>query len=159
MNDQDAQKPGFPFHPLEDFVLGEVLGRTLEALGTSKQEAEKAILSHLPPDRPEFLFTPNAKKQVLLQSMPIELRSFLEAGDWKKVVEVLQRTIKEEGRLDLALELIEWIFTGFDQEDLVRDLFSLVLNDKIELKKEFYPLLKEEYDKEMRGDLDRFREK
>ncbi|TGK03886.1 hypothetical protein EHO59_10185 [Leptospira semungkisensis] len=159
MSEQESQKPGFPFHPLEDFVLGEVLGRTLQSLGVPKEEIEKAILSHLPPGQTQFFFTPNAKKQILLQSMPVELRSFLEAGDWKKVLDTLRKTIKEEGRLDLSLELIEWIFTGFDQEDLVRDLFSLVLNDKIELKKEFYPLLKEEYDKEMRGDLDRFREK
>ncbi|TGN00188.1 hypothetical protein [Leptospira dzoumogneensis] len=158
MEDQEPKKQGFPFHPLEDFVLGEVLGRTLVSLGHSKEEINKAIHSHLPPGRPEFLFTPNAKKQLLLQSMPVELRSFLEAGKEKEVLEIFRKTIQAEGRLDLALELLEWICTGFEKEELVRELFQLVLNGKIELSSEFYPLLMEEYDKEMRGDLDRIRE-
>lgn len=158
MEDQESKKSGFPFHPLEDFVLGEVLGRTLVALGHSKEEIQKAILSHLREGQQEFFFTPNAKKQILLQSMPVELRSFLEAGKEKEVLDIFQKTISEEGRLDLALELLEWIFTGFEKEELVRSIFSIVLNHKIKMNSEFYSRLKEEYDKEMMGDLDRIRE-
>ncbi|TGL58875.1 hypothetical protein [Leptospira sarikeiensis] len=158
MEDQESKKPGFPFHPLEDFVLGEVFGRALIKLGHSKPEIEKAIHSLLPDGKPEFLFTPNAKKQILLQSMPVELRGFLESGKEKEVIEIFRKTISEEGRLDLALELLEWIFTGFDKQELVRSIFSLVLNNKIELGPEFYPTLMDEYDKEMRGDLDKLKE-
>ncbi|MFB5651238.1 hypothetical protein ACE5IS_11370 [Leptospira wolffii] len=158
MSESDTGQQGFPFHPLQDFVLGEVLDRTLQRLGIPKPETETAILSHLPTGKTQFVFTPNAKKQIQLQSMPVELRGFLESGKDSEIVRILRKTIQEEGRLDLALELIEWIFTGFENEQLVRSLFSLVLNDKIPLPTEFYSILKEEYDKEMRGDLDRLKE-
>ncbi|PNV77042.1 hypothetical protein [Leptospira inadai] len=157
MESQESQAQGYPFRPLQDFVLGEVLGRTLERLGTPILETEAAILSHLSPGIREFQFTPNSKKQVLLQSMPSQFRSFLELGKELELLEVLHKTIAVEGRLDLALELIEWIFTGFEKEDLVRRLFTLVLNGKIELKPEFYSVLKEEYEKEMSGDLGKLR--
>ncbi len=157
MSEEESKKQGFPFHPLEDFVLGEVLGKALERLGIPKEKTAEAILSHLPEGQSQFLFTPNSKKQILLQSIPVELRGFLDAGKDEEVFFVFRKTIREEGRLDLALELIEWIFTGFDREDLVRALFSLVLNDKISLPADFYSVLKKEYDIEMLEDLDKFR--
>lgn len=157
MSGTESNQQGFPFHPLQDFVLGEVLDRSLQRLGVSKAQTEGAILSHLQEGRPNFVFTPNAKKQTLMQSLPVQFRTWMEVGEDEKLLQNFRTMIREEGRLDLALELLEWIFTGFEREELIRSLFSLVLNDKIVLPPEFMGVLREEYDKEMRGDLDRLK--
>ncbi|TGK09053.1 hypothetical protein EHO60_13625 [Leptospira fletcheri] len=157
MQSEGPQKSGFPFHPLEDSVLGEVFARTLELSGISRAEANAAILSHLK-QAGEFQFTPNSKKQVLLQSMPSMFRELLEQEKDSEILETFRKEIQEEGRLDLALELLEWIFTGYEKEALVVALFELLLNGKVRLPEGFYGKMMEEYEREMRGDLDRLRE-
>ncbi|PJZ70716.1 hypothetical protein CH373_07250 [Leptospira perolatii] len=154
MTNSEPEKAGYPFHPLQDFILGEILAKTLEKFGIPKEEIDSAIRSNLKPGQKEFICTPNAKKQILLQTVPVEIRGLLQADKTSEVVEVFHNIIAQDGRLDFALELIEWIFTGFENEDLVRKLFEQVLNHKIVLPVEFYSFLKKEYETEMLGDLD-----
>lgn len=54
---------GFPFHPFQDFLLGEVLLKTLLETGVTSESAEEAVLSHLSSDSKNFVFTPNAKNK------------------------------------------------------------------------------------------------
>lgn len=44
----------FPFYPFRDFLLGEVIFKTLQEDGVSPQDAEDAVLSHLPSDKKMF---------------------------------------------------------------------------------------------------------
>lgn len=53
---------GFPFYPFRDFLLGEVIFKTLQEDGVSRQDAEDAVLSHLPSDKKCFVFTPKREK-------------------------------------------------------------------------------------------------
>lgn len=133
---------GFPFDPFRDFLLGEVFLKTLLENGVSSQVAEEAILSHLPPGRNHFLFTPNAKKQTLLNLYPEKIRNLLKSKKNAEIREEFSAMIATEGRMDLALELIEWLFVGFDERELLNDLFSLILNDKIPLRDGFLDRLK-----------------
>ncbi|EKO31744.1 hypothetical protein [Leptospira santarosai] len=144
---------GFPFDPLRDFLLGEVFLKTLLENGVSSQVAEEAILSHLPAGRDHFVFTPNAKKQTLLNLYPEKIRNLLKSKKNAEIREEFSAMIATEGRMDLALELLEWLFVGFDERELLNDLFSLILNDKIPLGDGFLDRLKKNYEEEILKDL------
>ncbi|TGM07935.1 hypothetical protein EHQ76_04230 [Leptospira barantonii] len=145
---------GFPFHPFQDFLLGEVLLKTLKETGVPAEAAEEAVLSHLPSDQKNFVFTPNAKKQTLLNLYPEKIRNFLKTGKKEEIKKEFKTMIATEGRMDLALELLEWLFTGFDEKELLNELFSLVLNDRISLAEDFLNRLKKNYEDEVLKDLE-----
>ncbi|AXR62576.1 hypothetical protein [Leptospira mayottensis] len=144
---------GFPFYPFRDFLLGEVFLKTLLESGVSSQTAEEAILSHLPSGRNHFVFTPNAKKQTLLNLYPEKIRNLLRENQEEEIKQEFRNMIKIEERMDLALELLEWLFVGFDERELLNDLFSLILNDKIPLGDGFLDRLKKNYEEEILKDL------
>ncbi|EMG21677.1 hypothetical protein LEP1GSC150_1298 [Leptospira interrogans serovar Copenhageni str. LT2050] len=75
----------FPFYPFRDFLLGEVIFKTLQEDGVSPQDAEDAVLSHLPSDKKCFVFTPNAKKQTLLNLYPEKIRGLLKTDQEEKL--------------------------------------------------------------------------
>ncbi|WP_061219420.1 hypothetical protein [Leptospira weilii] len=146
---------GFPFYPFRDFLLGEVLLKTLLESGVSSQTAEEAILSHLPPGRNHFVCTPNAKKQTLLNLYPEKIRNLLREDREEGIKQEFRNMIKIEERMDLALELLEWLFSGFeDKRSLLIGLFSLFLNDKVSLPENFLDRLKRNYEKEVLKDLE-----
>lgn len=121
----------FPFYPFRDFLLGEVIFKTLQEDGVSPQDAEDAVLSHLTSDKKCFVFTPNAKKQTLLNLYPEKIRGLLKTDQEEKIRQEFCNMIQTEGKMDLALELLEWLFTGFEERrKLLNELFSLFLNDK-----------------------------
>ncbi|XDD52222.1 hypothetical protein AB3N59_19905 [Leptospira sp. WS92.C1] len=154
MTSDVAANSGFPFRPFQDFLLGEVLLRTLKDQGILEQAAETAVLSHLTADQKQFVFTPNAKKQTLMSLYPEKIRGFLKAGKRKEIVSEFRTMIAIEGKMDLALELLEWLFTGFEDSELLNELFSLILNDKIELPENFLSLLRKNYEEEVLKDLE-----
>ncbi|WP_061249524.1 hypothetical protein [Leptospira alstonii] len=146
---------GFPFHPFRDFLLGEVFLKTLIESGVSLKQAEDAVLSHLPSDQKHFVFTPNAKKQTLLNLYPEKIRNLLKADQDEEIKQEFRNMIRADGRMDLALELLEWLFTGFDERRrLLNELFSLILNDKISLPENFLDRLKKNYEEEVLKDLE-----
>ncbi|MBW0435014.1 hypothetical protein HGB47_15485 [Leptospira yasudae] len=145
---------GFPFHPFRDFLLGEVLFKTLQEDGVNVADAEAAVLSHLPSDKRNFVFTPNAKKQTLLNLYPEKIRGLLKSKKGNEIKQEFKTMIATEGRMDLALELLEWLFTGFDERELLNELFSLILNDRIPLQEGFLDRLKKNYEEEVLKDLE-----
>ncbi|EPG50115.1 hypothetical protein [Leptospira kirschneri] len=149
-----AKDGGFPFYPFQDFLLGEVIFKTLQEDGVLHQDVEDAVLSHLPSDKKCFVFTPNAKKQTLLNLYPEKIRSLLKTGQEEKIKQEFLNMIQTEGKMDLALELLEWLFTGFEERrKLLNELFSLFLNDKIPLRDNFLDRLKVNYEAEVLKDL------
>ncbi|PJZ52843.1 hypothetical protein [Leptospira adleri] len=154
MTSDSAPGAGFPFHPFQDFLLGEVIFKTLKELNVPSEAAEDAVRSHLPSGRKDFLFTPNAKKQTLMNLYPEKIRDFLKAGKKEEIKKEFRTMISSEGKLDLALELLEWLFTGFEEKELLNELFSLVLNDKITLPENFIETLKKNYEEEVLKDLE-----
>ncbi|EMJ35009.1 hypothetical protein LEP1GSC079_4334 [Leptospira interrogans str. FPW1039] len=144
----------FPFYPFRDFLLGEVIFKTLQEDGVSPQDAEDAVLSHLTSDKKCFVFTPNAKKQTLLNLYPEKIRGLLKTDQEEKIRQEFCNMIQTEGKMDLALELLEWLFTGFEERrKLLNELFSLFLNDKIPLRDNFLDRLKINYEEEVLKDL------
>lgn len=144
----------FRFILSEIFLLGEVIFKTLQEDGVSPQDAEDAVLSHLPSDKKCFVFTPNAKKQTLLNLYPEKIRGLLKTDQEEKIRQEFCNMIQTEGKMDLALELLEWLFTGFEERrKLLNELFSLFLNDKIPLRDNFLDRLKINYEEEVLKDL------
>lgn len=144
----------FRFYPFRDFLLGEVIFKTLQEDGVSPQDAEDAVLSHLTSDKKCFVFTPNAKKQTLLNLYPEKIRGLLKTDQEEKIRQEFCNMIQTEGKMDLALELLEWLFTGFEERrKLLNELFSLFLNDKIPLRDNFLDRLKINYEEEVLKDL------
>ncbi|MBM9502272.1 hypothetical protein JWG44_18635 [Leptospira sp. 201903071] len=154
MSSDSSSGAGFPFYPFRDFLLGEVLLKTLKELNVSSESAEEAVGSHLSPGQKGFVFTPNAKKQTLMNLYPEKIRGFLKVGKTEEIKNEFRTMISSEGKLDLALELLEWLFTGFEEKKLLNELFSLVLNDKIPLPENFLETLKKNYEEEVLKDLE-----
>lgn len=154
MSSESSSGSGFPFHPFRDFLLGEVLLKTLRENGVSDEAAESAAVSHLPDGSKQYVFTSNAKKQTLLNLYPEKIRGLLKSGKRAEIRKEFSDMIAVEGRMDLALELFEWLFTGFEERELLNELISLILNDKIPLPENFLDLLKKNYEEEILKDLE-----
>lgn len=154
MSSDSSSGAGFPFHPFQDFLLGEVILKTLKESNIASETAEEAVRSHLPPGQKDFVFTPNAKKQTLMNLYPEKIRGFLKAGKSEEIKNEFTTMIASEGKMDLALELLEWLFTGFEEKKLLNELFSLVLNEKIPFPENFLENLKKNYEEEVLKDLE-----
>ena len=77
---------------------------------------------------------------------PTRFRKYLSEKDYTGLKAEFQALLNQDiPRLDIALDLLEWIFTGFDEEDLVLDLLLIITNNQISFPKDFLLQLKSCY--------------
>jgi len=123
----------FPFSPLQDSLFGEVLLESWKNHGGSSSDLESAIQKALGQTSRGFFFTSNADKQILLNTIPNTIRSLISKKETESMELLFFQLASGSGEytrphLDVALELLLWIFTGFEERELfVRLLKKLVI--------------------------------
>ena len=142
-----------PFQFSRDSFLGKLIADVWVESGHSEQELIDAFNTHNPGEA--FFFTPNAEKQVFMNLLPTQFRKDIEKGEFMLVGEKFEDLVKGNSHItptpkpDVALELVEWIFTGFDLDDLVLDLLSIFFNKKITFPPGFLDKVRAHYVKQL----------
>ena len=133
------------FSFFQDSVLGKLLLDSWIETGGDSDELIKSVGSENP------CFTPNSEKQVLMTLLPQQLRKHIEHGEDMLVVEKIEDLVRgnnhitPEPKLDIALELVEWILTGFEKDDLVMDLLNMITSKKLAFPPNFLEILRKNY--------------
>lgn len=149
-------KSPFPFDPLNDSLLGKILGDIAE----NKKEREvlwDAIESHS--SSGQFFFTSNANKQILMNTLPVQLRAWIEEKDLDKLKEELTTLIQgslkksQAPAMDVFLELAEWIVTGFEDNSLKLEILNLFTNYKYPIEENVLLQIQQKYDETLKEDF------
>ena len=141
----------FPFKPLEDHFFGVLIGNVWKAIDGDFDKLNRAIHSRLIGDLQHYTFTPKGDKIVLMNIYPNQFRKYIENKQNEKLYSEFEKLITEKipdtiARLDVAMDLLEWLFTGFpEKEFLAQNLLVILANKQISFSKEFWLKLKEEY--------------
>lgn len=127
-----------PFQFSQDSFLGKLILEAWIQTGGNEKELIDALNSNLEEGQ-AFYITPNAEKQVLLNLLPAGFRKDIEHSDYVLVGEKIQDLVKGNShitptpKLDVALDIIEWVLTGFDLTEVVQDLLNIVFNKKLKI--------------------------
>ena len=141
----------FPFKPLEDHFFGNLIGNVWRGTGGDFEKINLAIHSRLVGEPKHYTCTPKGDRVVLHTIYPNQFRKYLENKEYTKLYVEFEKLIAGKvpntiPRLDVALDLFEWIFTGFpEQEEVSRQLLLIITNKQISFSEEFWLKLKEEY--------------
>jgi hypothetical protein len=141
----------FPFKPLEDHFFGILIGNVWKATDGDFDKLNRAIHSRLVGDLQHYTCTPKGDKIVLMNIYPNQFRKYIETNQPEKLYTEFEKLITAKipetiARLDVAMDLLEWLFTGFpEHEHLAQNLLAIITNKQISFKEEFWLKLKEEY--------------
>lgn len=147
------EKKSFPFDPFVDSLLGEKILAVWQLDHHSKETIEANMLQAISLSKDKICFTSNADKQVLMVSYPKEIREKINAKDYDsiitKIFQIAKGTEDKAPALDISLELLEWLLTGFDLENVVEQTLSKIFGVSFGIP--FLERVRAEYIKELRG--------
>ena len=141
----------FPFKPLEDHFFGHLIGNVWKVTNGDFEKLNRAIHSSLLGELQHYTCTPKGDKIVLMNIYPNQFRKYLELKQYDKLYSEFTKLITEKvpstiPRLDVAFDLLEWIFTGFpEKEEVARQMLFIIANKQISFSEEFWLKLREEY--------------
>lgn len=148
-------KKPYPFLPFEDSLVGEKILFVWQESHHSEKNLKDHLLAALNLNEDQLVFTPNAVKQKLMVSFPTEIRNLIAENRSSEIPTLLlniakgKTTANPDPSVDIAFELIEWLLTGFDLDEVLRETLSLLFGTNLNL--EFLTSVRAEYFKELRG--------
>ncbi len=148
-------KKPYPFSPFEDSLVGEKILFVWQASHHSEKNLKDHLLHALGLGVDQVVFTPNAMKQKLMVSYPTEIRNLINDNRTNEIPHLLISIAKgntpsnASPALDITFELIEWLLTGFDLDEVLSETLSLLFGTN--LTTEFLTSVRAEYIKELRG--------
>ncbi|TGL62496.1 VanZ family protein [Leptospira jelokensis] len=148
-------KKPYPFLPFEDSLVGEKILIVWQESHHSEKNLKEHLLSALNLKEDQLVFTPNAVKQKLMVSFPTEIRNLIAENRSSEIPTLLvniakgKTTANPDPSVDITFELIEWLLTGFDLDEVLRETLSLLFGTNLNL--EFLISVRAEYFKEFRG--------
>ncbi|MCG6153899.1 VanZ family protein [Leptospira bandrabouensis] len=148
-------KKPYPFLPFEDSLVGEKILLVWQESHHSEKNLKEHLLKALGLTEDQVVFTPNAIKQKLMVSYPTEIRHLIDEKKFSQITVLLLNIAKGKSEqcptpaLDITFELIEWILTGFDLDDVLVETLSELFGTT--LTHAFVDQVRAEYIKELRG--------
>ena len=141
-------KQPFPFYPLEDNLLGQILSGIYSEKG-KLTDLKNRFQSFTKEGESSLYFTPRSDKSTLLTVLPDQFRKMHAENNiegmkvrFKELLNPEDKSIK----LDVILELLEWVITGLSSENVSLELLQVLLgSDLVDL--EIINLIKENYEK------------
>ncbi len=149
------EKSSYPYEPFKDSLLGEKILLCWTSSNHKEQDLVDSLSHNLATDK--FYFTPNAVKQTLMVRYPTEIRKFITNGDYEKVGDLLFKIAygdlanDEPKALDICMELMEWLLTGFEIDKELGQYFSKLFSHSEIFSESFVENVRAEYVKELRG--------
>ncbi|XDD44577.1 VanZ family protein [Leptospira sp. WS60.C2] len=148
-------KKPYPFLPFEDSLVGEKILFVWQTSHHSEKNLKNHLLQALNITEDQMVFTPNAIKQKLMVSYPTEIRNLINENRTIEIPNLLfaiaqgKTTSNPNPALDITFELIEWLLTGFDLDEVLCETLSRLFG--VALTNEFLTSVRAEYIKELRG--------
>ncbi|TGK86379.1 VanZ family protein [Leptospira montravelensis] len=148
-------KKPYPFLPFEDSLVGEKILLVWQENHHSEKNLKEHLLKALDLSEDQVVFTPNAIKQKLMVSYPTEIRKLIEEKKFSQITDLLLTIAKGKSEqyptpaLDITFELLEWILTGFDLDDVIAETLSALFGTSF--TNPFVDQVRAEYIKELRG--------
>ncbi|XDD48471.1 VanZ family protein [Leptospira sp. WS39.C2] len=148
-------KKPYPFSPFEDSLVGEKILLVWQDSHHSEKNLKDHLLLALNLKEDQLLFTPNGIKQQLMVSYPTEIRKLISENKTSEIPKLLFEIAKgtttaySQPAIDICFELIEWLLTGFDLDEILRETISLLFGTTLSI--EFLISVRAEYFKELRG--------
>jgi hypothetical protein len=144
----------YPFFPLEDSLLGQILCEIYSEKG-KLQNLQSALQMYLKEGKTSFYFTPRTDKSTDLTILPPVFRKYHSENN----VEAIKNKFKEllhppftDIRMDVVLELLEWVLTGIASNEISEELLKLLLGDDL-VDSELIPMVIERYEKMVIAEL------
>lgn len=126
-------KKPYPFFPFEDSLIGTVIYNVLKE-DFNEDHLREAIFSHIS-EGETYFFTPRAKKQMILDIYPNKLRTWIAQKNCDEVENffwnLLKGKLTDSPAMDVALELFEWLLTGFREQNICESVLKILVNSKI----------------------------
>ncbi|MBE7413501.1 MAG: hypothetical protein L6Q54_06865 [Leptospiraceae bacterium] len=147
----------YAYHPLEDSFFGKLIGEVLHSNGISREEILNSIHSNLefPEKKFSFTGTPKADKQIQMSILPVKIRKWISEKKYKEIQDEFRGLAfgknQEKPKIDLALEILEWIVSGFEEDELVLELIKILTGHKIPVELNLVESLKSEYETAIQG--------
>jgi hypothetical protein len=147
-------KTPFPFDPFVDSLLGEKILYVFESFHLSRKDLLDALLKQT--NQTSFFFTPNATKQTLMVTFPAQIRNHIANNEYAKVGEILMGLANgslsdnQVSALDVTLELLEWLLTGFEIDDEIVIIMNRLFACPRIINLAFVEMVRDEYVKELR---------
>jgi hypothetical protein len=150
-------KQVYQYKPLEDSLLGQILKLVYGKQSTDVSLLEKALESNLSEGR-FFTGTKKSEKQTLLRILPDRFRTYIQKKDISKAIQEFSLLVKgdksTEPKIDLALEILEWILSGFEEDEMTMELLKELCNQKVSFDKNFVLALRAEYNAEIQKEME-----
>jgi hypothetical protein len=124
-------KQPFPFNPLEDNLLGQILCGIYSEKG-NLPELKNKIQSLIPEGETSFYFTPRTDKSTLLTILPDQFRKMHAENNIEGMKVRLNELVQPPDkiiRLDVILELLEWVITGLSSDIVSLELLRVLLGE------------------------------
>jgi hypothetical protein len=144
----------YPFFPLEDSLLGQILYEIYSEKG-KLQNLQSALQKYLKEGKTSFYFTPRTDKSTDLTILPPVFRKYHSENN----VEAIKTKFREllhppftDIRMDVVLELLEWVLTGIASNEISEELLKLLLGDDL-VDSELIPMVIERYEKMVTAEL------
>lgn len=144
----------FPFHPLNDSLFGKCMLELWMEENKKESRLLEYIQSRISPSNQEcfgnmngmdngFYCTSNATKELIYQEVPDTIRKLIKDKNYKDIELTISKIAQGKWEnqkypgLDIAFELLEWLLTGFEEDEVfIRPFLSLFpgFNDQNQIK-------------------------
>ena len=123
-------KSPYPFSPYEDSLLGQILMEIFTEKGQA-DELHSIFQSYLQEGQTSFYFTPNSNKSTLLTILPSQFREAQVGGNPNEFSDKFSLLLQPPVKMDVVLEIMEWILTGIAEPDISLTVLNRFLNKPI----------------------------
>ncbi len=138
-------------NPLVDTILGRLICEIwAEKTESNPQDLSVALYSNF--STQDLKYTSRSEKEVMMNILAPKFRKLIEAKNVKEIEYLFRQTLfgssdlsKKIPRVDVCFEILEWLLTGFDEDELILKLVSVTFNDKISFEANFIQKLRVKY--------------
>ncbi|MCE9500196.1 MAG: hypothetical protein K8R21_06835 [Leptospira sp.] len=136
------------FNELKETLFGNLLCDVWESSGREINEFLNCFLQSPRSIDPEILKLEFHERQVIYNIIPEKIRKSISIGDHDGVITSFKSLIDREllitdrPRPDIALELLEWIFTGYEEGNLILRILETFTKSNSQFPEDFIDKLK-----------------
>lgn len=145
------------FNPLADTNLGKLICE-IWASDSKEKSNQLSIALYSNFSVSELKFTTRAEKEVIYNILAQKYRKLIEEKKFTEMETIFRQLLcgtselsKKVPRVDVSFEFLEWFLIGFDNDELILKMISIIFNHKISFSEDFIQVLKQKYNEYMQA--------
>ena len=128
------------FDPEKDSIFGKIFFETI----TEKQKLNEVLQTWLN-SRGNFILSSGVQKQYYCSNLPDTVRKHFSEKNHSALIDTVLLPLREQNCLDITFELIEWIFIGYDEKDLILEILYQLTKNTISFPENMIEKMKKKY--------------